>query len=142
MTIPVAIIVCEGDVQTVAHTAGALQHKLPVIIMKGSGQAADLILAYLERFAIYVIYSSKCHLNTHDRLVYPDSEMANILKNHYVNIVHCILYKCILGDFCHVSPIYNCKLLGPLLRLPRQKYEFLRESLSLRFAYLRFVVLD
>ncbi|XP_078329886.1 transient receptor potential cation channel subfamily M member-like 2 [Crassostrea virginica] len=49
MPIPIAIIVCEGDVQTVAHTAGALQHKLPVIIMKGSGKAADLIPVYLER---------------------------------------------------------------------------------------------
>ncbi|XP_078311841.1 transient receptor potential cation channel subfamily M member 2-like isoform X5 [Crassostrea virginica] len=49
MPIPIAIIVCEGDVQTVAHTAEALQHRLPVIIMKGSGKAADLILVYLER---------------------------------------------------------------------------------------------
>ena len=49
MPIPIAIIVCEGDVQTVAHTAEALQHRLPVIIMKGSGKAADLIPVYLER---------------------------------------------------------------------------------------------
>ena len=49
MPIPIAIIVCEGDIDTIAHTANALQNKLPVIIMKGSGQAADLILDYLER---------------------------------------------------------------------------------------------
>ena len=51
---PIAIIVCEGGLQTVAHTAEALQHRLPVIIMKGSGKAADLILVYLERFVLYV----------------------------------------------------------------------------------------
>ena len=49
MPIPIAIIVCEGDIDTIAHTANALQNKLPVIIMKGSGKAADLILDYLER---------------------------------------------------------------------------------------------
>ncbi|XP_061190896.1 transient receptor potential cation channel subfamily M member 8-like [Saccostrea echinata] len=48
MPVPIAIIVCEGDIETVAHTAGALENKLPVIIMKGSGKAADLILDYLE----------------------------------------------------------------------------------------------
>lgn len=56
MPIPIAIIVCEGDLQTVAHTAKALQHRLPVIIMKGSGKAADLISNYLDRFAIFVTY--------------------------------------------------------------------------------------
>ena len=60
MPIPIAIIVCEGDVQTVAHTAEALQHRLPVIIMKGSGKAADLILVYLERFAVFITYSNTC----------------------------------------------------------------------------------
>nr|XP_022311634.1 transient receptor potential cation channel subfamily M member 1-like [Crassostrea virginica] len=49
MPVPIAIIVCEGDIDTIAHTASALQNKLPVIIMKGSGKAADLILDYLEQ---------------------------------------------------------------------------------------------
>ncbi|XP_062589311.1 transient receptor potential cation channel subfamily M member-like 2 [Saccostrea cucullata] len=48
MPVPIAILVCEGDIETIAHTAGALINKLPVIIMKGSGKAADLILDYLE----------------------------------------------------------------------------------------------
>ncbi|XP_062596063.1 transient receptor potential cation channel subfamily M member-like 2 [Saccostrea cucullata] len=48
MPVPIAILVCEGDIETIAHTAGALENKLPVIIMKGSGKAADLILDYLE----------------------------------------------------------------------------------------------
>lgn len=50
MPIPIAILVCEGDIQTIAHTADALQNKLPVIIMKGSGKAADLILDYFEKY--------------------------------------------------------------------------------------------
>lgn len=51
MSVPIAIIVCEGDIGTISHIAGALQQNLPVIIMKGSGKAADLILDYVERFA-------------------------------------------------------------------------------------------
>nr|XP_034321515.1 transient receptor potential cation channel subfamily M member 2-like [Crassostrea gigas] len=48
MPVPIAIIVCEGDIETIAHISKALQHKLPVIIMKGSGMAADLVVDYLE----------------------------------------------------------------------------------------------
>ncbi|XP_078329891.1 transient receptor potential cation channel subfamily M member 2-like [Crassostrea virginica] len=48
MPVPIAIIVCEGDLETIAHIADALQNKLPVIIMKGSGKAADLIVDYLQ----------------------------------------------------------------------------------------------
>ena len=54
MPVPIAIIVCEGDIDTIAHTAGALQNKLPVVIIKGSGKAADLILNYLERYTVLV----------------------------------------------------------------------------------------
>ena len=55
MSVPIAIIVCEGDIETISHTAGALRQNLPVIIMKGSGKASDLILDFIERFAGYVI---------------------------------------------------------------------------------------
>lgn len=51
MPVPIAVLVCEGDLETVAHTAAALKNKLPVIIMKGSGKAADLILDYMERYS-------------------------------------------------------------------------------------------
>lgn len=54
--IPVAIIVCEGDLVTTAQTSYALKNSLPVIIMKGSGKAADLTIDYLERY-----YDFKCH---------------------------------------------------------------------------------
>ena len=52
MPVPIAIIVCEGDIETIAHIAAALQNKLPVIIMKGSGKAADLILDYLQKYSM------------------------------------------------------------------------------------------
>lgn len=52
MPVPIAIIVCEGDIGTIAHTAAALKNKLPVIIMKGSGKAADLTLDYLEKYGV------------------------------------------------------------------------------------------
>lgn len=49
MPVPIAIIVCEGDIETISHVYESLMNKLPVIIMKGSGKAADLILEFLEK---------------------------------------------------------------------------------------------
>ncbi|XP_056003652.1 transient receptor potential cation channel subfamily M member 2-like [Ostrea edulis] len=46
--VPVAIVVCEGDIFTIAHVEKALEMKLPVIVVKGSGKVADLIVDYLE----------------------------------------------------------------------------------------------
>lgn len=50
MPVPVAIIVCEGDFKTIGHISRALKNKLPVIIMKGSGMAADLVSERLEKY--------------------------------------------------------------------------------------------
>lgn len=49
MPIPIAILLCEGDIDAIAHIKEALGSKLPVIVMKGSGKAADLVSAYLEK---------------------------------------------------------------------------------------------
>lgn len=49
MPVPIAIIVCEGDIQTIHHVSELIINKIPVIIMKGSGKAADLILDVLEK---------------------------------------------------------------------------------------------
>lgn len=49
MPIPIVIIMCEGDIGTISHISKALQNKLPVVIMKGSGKAADLVLDFLEK---------------------------------------------------------------------------------------------
>lgn len=48
MPISIAIIVCEGDIETISHISQALTNKIPVIIMKGSGKAADLVSDYLQ----------------------------------------------------------------------------------------------
>lgn len=53
MPVPIAIIACEGDIETIAHISAAVEKKLPVIIMKGSGKAADLVLDYLEKYEYY-----------------------------------------------------------------------------------------
>lgn len=50
MPVPVAIIVCEGDFKTIEHISLALENELPVIIMKGSGMAADLVSEHLEKY--------------------------------------------------------------------------------------------
>lgn len=47
--VPIAILVCEGDLTTIKHIAKALKENIPVIIMKGSGKAADLVLDYIEK---------------------------------------------------------------------------------------------
>nr|XP_034318676.1 transient receptor potential cation channel subfamily M member 2-like [Crassostrea gigas] len=49
MPVPIAIIVCEGDLRTIVHVAKALKENIPVIIMKGSGKAADLVLDYIDK---------------------------------------------------------------------------------------------
>lgn len=49
MPVTIALIVCEGDLETIDHITKALKCNLPVIIMKGSGMASDLILNYLQR---------------------------------------------------------------------------------------------
>lgn len=49
MPVPIAVIVCEGDIDTISHVSESLINKLPVIIMKGSGKAADFILEFLEK---------------------------------------------------------------------------------------------
>lgn len=59
MSVPIAIIVCEGDVETIKHISEALENRLPVIIMKGSGKAADLVSDYLEK---YVLLKGVCVL--------------------------------------------------------------------------------
>lgn len=41
--VPIVILVCEGDIKTISHISEALQSKLPVIILKGSGNAADFV---------------------------------------------------------------------------------------------------
>lgn len=53
--VPIAIIVCEGDLDTIAKISNALKNNLPVIIMKGSGKAADLTLDYLEKYKAFQI---------------------------------------------------------------------------------------
>lgn len=53
--VPTVVIVCEGDIQTISHISNALSNQLPVIIMKGSGMSADLVLDYLDHYGQCVI---------------------------------------------------------------------------------------
>lgn len=48
MPVPIAVIVCEGNIETIVHISDALDRKVPVIIIKGSGKAADLVSDYLD----------------------------------------------------------------------------------------------
>lgn len=54
MPVPIAIIVCEGNIETIAHISEALGNNIAVIIMKGSGKAADLVSGYLDKYLLSV----------------------------------------------------------------------------------------
>ena len=49
MPIPVVIILLEGDVDSIEQVMEATRKGIPVIIIKGSGKAADIILNNLDR---------------------------------------------------------------------------------------------
>lgn len=53
MPVPIAVIVCEGDIETIVHISKALASKLPVIVMKRSGAVADIVVDYLEKYNLY-----------------------------------------------------------------------------------------
>ena len=55
MPIPVVIILLEGDVDSIEQVMEATRKGIPVIIIKGSGKAADIILNNLDRWDKRVI---------------------------------------------------------------------------------------
>lgn len=69
MPVPIAIIVCEGDFKTIGHISKALQNTFPVIIIKGSGKAADLVSDYLEKYLYNPLYNKyyKKNMNKESR---------------------------------------------------------------------------
>ncbi|XP_061190174.1 uncharacterized protein LOC133198035 [Saccostrea echinata] len=48
MHVPIVIILVEGGLDDIKHVAEAVHSKVPVIVIKGSGKAADITLDYLE----------------------------------------------------------------------------------------------
>lgn len=70
MPVPIAVIVCEGDIDTIVHISEALKNKLPVIIMKGSGKAADLVFDFLEKYCIYCFFFNSLTRKTHYKYRY------------------------------------------------------------------------
>jgi len=47
MKLPEVLMVVEGDLETIDHVYRAVEHDIPVVLIKGSGMAADLIQACL-----------------------------------------------------------------------------------------------
>lgn len=56
MPVPSAVIVCEGNIETIVHISDALDRKVPVIIIKGSGKAADLVSDYLDKYESLFVF--------------------------------------------------------------------------------------
>lgn len=78
--VPVAIIVCEGDLKTIAAISHAVKKNLPVIIIKGSGKAADFTVDYLENSE--VLWKKAC-ISFGIKL---DAEKYNELKQYLKDI--------------------------------------------------------
>lgn len=47
MKVPVLLIVVEGDISTIHQVKTVLEKSIPVLLIKGSGKAADFIAEYL-----------------------------------------------------------------------------------------------
>lgn len=56
MPVPIAVIVCEGNIEIIVHISDALDRKVPVIIIKGSGKAADLVSDYLDKYESLFVF--------------------------------------------------------------------------------------
>lgn len=48
MKVPVLLVVVEGDTRTIHQVKAAVKKNIPVLLIKGSGNAADLISDYLN----------------------------------------------------------------------------------------------
>ncbi|XP_052100105.1 transient receptor potential cation channel subfamily M member 8-like isoform X2 [Mytilus californianus] len=47
MEIPVLLVVAEGDIETIHQVESSVESNIPVLLVKGSGKAADLLVDYL-----------------------------------------------------------------------------------------------
>lgn len=103
--IPITLIVCGGDSGTITHISKALQNNIPVIIMKGSGKAADLVLSYLE---------------SPDEIIQKAGDQIGIknedeeLKNHLTKIK---AYRSHVGvfDLDHDDPLMMLSIVGNMV---------------------------
>ncbi|KAK3090744.1 hypothetical protein FSP39_014255 [Pinctada imbricata] len=50
MRVPVMVVVVEGDLRTIKHAALSVKNNIPVLLVKGSGMAADLIVKFIEEY--------------------------------------------------------------------------------------------
>lgn len=47
MEIPVLLVVAEGDIETIHQVETSVESNIPVLLVKGSGKAADLLVEFL-----------------------------------------------------------------------------------------------
>ena len=66
MKIPVILIAVEGGMNTIKRIQKATKKGLPIVIVKGSGKASDLIADYLEIDDKYVMFFSHIIYDTYN----------------------------------------------------------------------------
>lgn len=93
MPVPISIIVCEGNIGTIAHISDALEQNIPVIIMKGSGKAADLVCDYLDKYVLLTIFEIEIQtvvVSTSLKFIFNNINFElNVLKTNLSN--YCML---------------------------------------------------
>ena len=55
MRLPVIVIVVEGDMETLEHAATLVQKGIPIIVVKGTGKAADFIANCIEEYVQFLM---------------------------------------------------------------------------------------
>ena len=50
MCLPLVVIVAEGDEKTLQHASALVEKGIPIIVVKGTGKAADFIANCFEQY--------------------------------------------------------------------------------------------
>ena len=50
MCLPLVVVVVEGDMDTLEHTSELIEKGIPLIVIKGTGKAADFIANCMEEY--------------------------------------------------------------------------------------------
>ena len=56
MRLPLVVVVVEGDMETLDHASALLKKGIPIIVVKGSGKAADFIANCMDEYMYVNIY--------------------------------------------------------------------------------------
>ena len=63
MRLPLVVVVVEGDMKTLEHASTIVKKGIPIIVVKGTGKAADFIANCMEEYVqflcLYLSWNNK-----------------------------------------------------------------------------------